>query len=70
MKIYLIEEVSMSTMNGSPYYTLGRFLGVAQIMSDPKTWQMTPERAVEMVLEIAREYEAAKREAEEVANAG
>ena len=45
----------------STAYTLGRFLGLAQIARDEKIWQQSPEQIVETLKRIAAEYEAEQK---------
>jgi hypothetical protein len=48
-----------SLTNFQSHYFLGRFLGLAHMARDPQTWQVEPERVVEILLQIADEHDAA-----------
>ena len=41
-----------------PAYTLGRFLGLAHIASDPELWRVPAEQIVADLVRIANEYQA------------
>lgn len=43
------------------YSTLGQFLGIADMVDDPK-WRLTPEKAISRLVEIRDEYKKAKAE--------
>jgi hypothetical protein len=45
-----------------PHFTLGRFLGLAQIANQPELWRVPAEQIVARLVAIAAQYEAAREE--------
>jgi len=51
----ILTSEQIAERNRLAYKTLGRFLGVAEMLEE-KIWRLTPEKASERMVEIMREY--------------